>query len=301
MKVRFDAGHKKDIFVKDILGDFVDFVPVCPELEAGFGVPREAVRLVGNIESPRIIGYQTGEDKTEVIEKYSSKRIYKSDIKNLDGYILKKNSPSCGMERVKIFNSNGIPQKNGTGLFARELMNKYPLLPVEEEGRLQDSTIRENFIVRIFAYSRMKELFKNQFSKKKIIEFHTIHKYLMLAHSPKHYKILGNLLGNINNYSLSFFKEEYKCLFMKGLKFKSTVKKNVNVLHHIVGFLKNNLTKNEKKELLEIISDYHSNHVPLIVPVTLLKHYVFKYDIEYIKNQIYLNPHPKELMLRNHV
>jgi uncharacterized protein YbgA (DUF1722 family)/uncharacterized protein YbbK (DUF523 family) len=301
MNVRYDGGHKKDDFIINILGESADLIPVCPELEAGFGVPREEVRMVGSVYSPKVIGLQSGEDKTKIISNYTSKRIIKNDIKNLDGFILKKNSPSCGMEKVKIYDSSGIPKNIGTGVFARTLMDKYPNLPIEEEGRLRDLDTRENFIVRIIFYRRLLDLFRKKFNRTDIIEFHTSIKYLMLAHSPKHYRILGELVGNIKTYQPKRFKEEYKKNYMEGLKLKSTVKKNVNVLQHIVGFMKKYLSSDEKKELLNIISDYHNNLVPLIVPLTLLKHYIIKYNVSYIKDQFYINPPYKELMLRNHV
>lgn len=300
-KVRFDAGHKKSDFVTGVMSDYVKFVSVCPEVEIGMGTPREAVRLVGSEESPEMVGVKSGISWTIKMNSYSDSRIKKADMKKLSGYILKSKSPSCGMERVKVYTEKEMPSHSGSGLFAKALMSAYPYLPIEEEGRLQDKTIRENFIIRLFAYNRLKQLFKEPFSRKKIIQFHTEHKYLLMSHSVKHYKLIGQLVAKISECNPTAFKEEYLRLFMDALKNQATAKKHTNVLMHILGYLKKNLTTDEKKAILESIEDYRLRLIPLIVPVTLLKHYIYKYDTTYIKNQVYLEPHPKELMLRNHV
>jgi len=301
IKVRFDGGHKKDDFVTGILNEFVRFIPVCPELEVGMGVPRESVRLEGAIEQPFMISTKSGIDWTKRMNKYSSVRVNKNDIKSLSGFILKKKSPSCGMERVKVYNKKGMPTHLGVGLFAKSLLEKYPSLPIEEEGRLQDAKLRENFIIRIFAYNRLQKLYAQRFDRNEFIKFHTVHKYLMLSHSPKHYKILGQMVAGINNYKPDEFRSNYLSVFMEGLKIKATTKKHTNVLQHILGFMKNQLTKYDKSSIIKSIDDYHNGLVPLIVPITLIKNYIYKYDIDYIKDQIYLSPHPKEMMLRNHV
>lgn len=301
LKVRFDGGHKKDDFVTGILNEFVRFIPVCPELEVGMGVPRESVRLEGNIEKPLMISTKSGIDWTIRMNKYSLIRVNKNDIRRLSGFILKKKSPSCGMERVKVYNEKGMPTHLGVGLFAKSLLEKYPSLPIEEEGRLQDAKLRENFIIRIFAYNRLQKLYARKFNRNEFIKFHTVHKYLMLSHSPKHYKMLGQMVAGINNYKPNEFRTLYFSVFMEGLKIRATTKKHTNVLQHILGFMKNQLTKYDKSSIINSIDDYHNGLVPLVVPITLIKNYIYKYDIDYIKDQIYLNPHPKEMMLRNHV
>jgi uncharacterized protein YbgA (DUF1722 family)/uncharacterized protein YbbK (DUF523 family) len=300
-KVRFDGGHKHDHYLTDILGPHFRFVPVCPELEVGMGVPREAVRLEGDIEAPRMVGNKTGDDWTDRMNDYAQTRVLRSDLADLSGYILKKNSPSCGMERVKIHVKPGTISKTGVGLFASALINAYPHLPVEEEGRLHDDRLRDNFIVRVFAYYRLRQTFRGRFSRKAAVDFHAAHKYLMLAHSPVHYKKLGQLVAAINKYPPAEFREKYHSLFMEGLSVMATARKNVNVLQHIMGFLKTRLSAEEKKDILSVIEDYHRGLVPLIVPITLVRHYLNKFEVEYISDQVYLNPHPKELMLRNHV
>ena len=299
-KVRYDAGHKHDRYITDILGPYFKFVPVCPEVEVGMPVPRESVRLTGDANAPNMIGNKTGTDWTDRMNKYSAMRVMKLEKENLSGYILKKDSPSCGLFRVKI-HSEHRAERNGRGLYAAALAGQYPLMPVEEEGRLNDPVLRDNFIVRVFAYHRLRQLFEGRTCRKAIVEFHTAHKYLLMAHSPKHYKQLGQLVAAISDYKPSEFKEEYSGLFMECLAVHATTKKNVNVLQHIMGYLKKHLTPEDKQYILSQIEDYHNLLVPLVVPLTLIKHYVFKHNVEYIKNQVYLNPHPKELMLRNHV
>jgi uncharacterized protein YbgA (DUF1722 family)/uncharacterized protein YbbK (DUF523 family) len=300
-KVRFDAGHKRDRYITDILGQFFQFVPVCPELEVGMGVPREAVRLEGSSDTPSMIGNKSGKDWTDRVNDYSKKRVQKGDLRNVSGYILKKDSPSCGMERVRVYGSSGMPAKSGVGLYAAHLMKQFPLLPIEEEGRLNDARIRENFIERIFAYHALQKLFADRFSRGRVVRFHTTSKYLLLSHSPTHYKQLGSLVAAVKKYSPADFRDEYSWLFMEALTVKTTTRKNVNVLQHILGFVKNDLPRDDKKYVLDVIEDYRNGLVPLIVPMTLIKNFIRKYNVEYIADQTYLNPHPKQLMLRNHV
>jgi len=299
-KVRYDSGHKHDRYITDVLGPYFKFVPVCPEVEVGMTVPRESVKLSGDIESPRMVGNKTGTDWTEKMSKFVAMRTKQLEKEKLSGYILKKDSPSCGMERVKVYSGSQAVRK-GRGFWGGALLDHFPLMPVEEEGRLNDARLRDNFIVRVFSYHRLQNLFEGHFSRKAVVEFHTAHKYLMLAHSPKHYKELGQLVAAMAKTSTAEFKTEYMKLFMEGLGRKTTVKKNVNVLQHILGFLKKQLDPGDKKYILQQIDDYHNFLVPLVVPLTLIKHYIYKHDVEYVMNQVYLNPHPKELMLRNHV
>jgi uncharacterized protein YbgA (DUF1722 family)/uncharacterized protein YbbK (DUF523 family) len=300
-KVRFDAGHKHDRYATDLLGQFVTFVPVCPEIEVGMGVPREAVRLVGDPENPRMVGSRTGVDWSKRMNNYADQRVKQRDLSDLSGFILKNRSPSCGMERVKVYIKPDTVERKGTGLFASALLERFPDLPIEEEGRLIDATLRENFVERVFAYKRLQHLFTQPFARGAVVTFHSNHKFLLLAHSTECYRKLGQLVARIKEINPAQFKKEYRSLFMQTLRFKATVKKNTNVLQHIAGFLKNHLVTSEKSDLHSAIEDYHNSLVPLIVPITLLRHFISKYDVEYIINPFYLNPHPKELMLRNHV
>lgn len=300
-KVRFDASHKRDPFITEILGKYFEWVTVCPELEVGMGVPREAVRLVASGENLRMVGVRSKEDWTGRMVQYAKRRADEIGKMGLSGFILKSKSPSCGMERVRYYSDAGMPGANGPGLFARAIIERFPLLPIEEEGRLNDPELRENFIERIFCYHRLQSLVAERFRRGAMVEFHTIHKYLLLAHSPDHYRRLGVIVASMAKLTSAEFTEQYSALFMEALRVRATVKKNVNVLQHILGYFKNNLTAEEKADVLGAIEDYRMRLVPIVVPMTLVRHFVKKHRIEYIQDQVYLNPHPKEMMLRNHV
>ncbi|MFH1687687.1 MAG: DUF523 and DUF1722 domain-containing protein [bacterium] len=298
---RYDGGHMRDGYIADVLAEYFDFAPVCPELEAGMGKIREPVQLEGNLESPRLVGIKSGQDWTARMIQYSSRRLRKADLSETCGYILKSRSPSCGMERVKLYSPTGRVARKAVGLFAAALMKKYPDLPVEEEGRLGDPDLRENFIVRVFAYDRLRQLFAGRFRRSEIIAFHISHKCLLLAHHPATYRQLGWLLAATQDTSASELRQQYRHLFMTALSHRATVKKNVNVLQHIRGSLKKHISASEEADLLTVIAEYHRELVPLIVPLTLVRHHVDKHQITYIQDQVYLNPHPSELMLRNRV
>jgi uncharacterized protein YbgA (DUF1722 family)/uncharacterized protein YbbK (DUF523 family) len=298
--VRFDGGHKRDRFVTDTLGQFLEFVPVCPEMECGLGVPRESMRLVGKPESPRLVTNRTKIDHTERMITWARKRVQELEKEDLCGFIFKSRSPSSGMERVRVYNEKGIPEKKGVGMFARIFMEHFPLLPVEEDGRLHDIRLRENFIERIFALKRWRDLLDENRNRGRLVAFHTQHKLLILSHSQKHSRILGKLVAAAKSISPKQLYPQYQALFMEALKLKTTVKKNINVLQHMMGYFKKQLSADEKHELLETFDQYREGYIPLIVPLTLIKHYVRKYDQPYLNQQVYLNPHPVELKLRNH-
>jgi uncharacterized protein YbgA (DUF1722 family)/uncharacterized protein YbbK (DUF523 family) len=300
-EVRFDGGHKRDNFLTDVLGQYVEWVPVCPEVETGLGTPREAMRLIGDPHRPRLVTIKSGTDHTGAVEKMTENRIKDLEELDLSGYVFKKGSPSCGIERVRVYNAQGMPSRNGVGLFARAFIEQFPLIPVEEEGRLCDEPLRENFIERVFCYRRWQDLVQSGATRQTLVQFHTIHKYLLLAHSPQQYQVLGRLVGQAERYRPKDLANRYGELFMKALAMKATVRKHVNVLQHILGYFKDRLGAQEKTELLGVIGDYHQGLTPLVVPMTLIKHYVRIFDVGYIRDQVYLNPHPKELMLRNHV
>lgn len=300
-EVRFDGGHKRDNFLTDVLGPYVEWVPVCPEVEAGLGTPREAMRLVGDPQEPRLVTIKSGTDHTRALDTMATNRIAELKELDLSGFVFKRGSPSCGVERVRVYTEHGMPSHNGVGIFARAFVEQFPLIPVEEEGRLCDAPLRENFIERVFCYRRYQDLLQNGVTRQAVVRFHTIHKYLLLAHSTQHYQQLGRLVGQAERYRPKELAIKYGELFMKALALKATVRKHVNVLQHILGYFKDRLGTQEKAELLGVIGDYHHGLTPLIVPLTLIKHYVQLFDVGYIRDQVYLNPHPKELMLRNHV
>ena len=299
--VRYDGGHKLDRFLTDTLGQYVKYVPVCPELECGLGVPRESMRLVGNPDSPRLLTLRTHRDHTGRMVGWAKKRVRELEKENLCGFIFKSNSPSSGMERVKVYNEKGMPVKKGSGIFARVFMAHFPLLPVEEEGRLHDPKLRENFIERIFAMKHWREVLEERWSVGHLVKFHTRNKLLILSHSERHYRMMGRLIAKGKEIPIKKLYKDYETLLMEALRLKSTIRKNTKFLEHMMGYFKKQLSADEKQELLEIIQQYRSGHVPVIVPITLMNHYVRKYKQPYLTQQTYLNPHPIDLKLRNHV
>ena len=299
--VRFDGGHKLDRYLTDTLGQFVEYVPVCPEVECGFGVPRESFRLVGDPGNPRLVTSRTNQDHTERMAAWAKKRVAELEKENLCGFIFKSGSPSSGMERVRMYDHNGVPSKVGVGIFARIFMDHFPLLPVEEEGRLHDPRLRENFIERIFALKRWRDGLKEKPSLKALVAFHTRNKLLLLAHSPQHHRQMGRLVAGGRELPLKELYARYQEIFLEALQLKTTNKKHTNVLMHMLGYFKGQLSAGEKQEMLELIEQYRLEALPIVVPMTLMSHYVRKYDETYLKEQTYLQPHPAELHLRNHV
>jgi uncharacterized protein YbgA (DUF1722 family)/uncharacterized protein YbbK (DUF523 family) len=300
-RVRYDGGHKLDRFLTDTLGQYVEYVPVCPEVECGFGVPREALRLVGNPESPCLVTSHTHQDYTERMEHWAKRRVIDLEKEGLCGFIFKSNSPSSGMERVRVYSEKGMPVKKGRGVFAGIFMEHFPLIPVEDEGRLHDPILRENFIERIFTLTRWREVLSKKWGMGNLVEFHTHHKLLLLSHSEKHHRSMGKLVATGKDMPIEELYAQYEALLMEALKLKTTPRKNTNVLMHMMGYFKRQLDPDEKQELLEIIQQYREGYIPLIVPITLINHYVRRYNEAYLSKQIYLHPHPIELQLRNHV
>ena len=300
-KVRYDGGHKLDRYLVETLGAYVEYVSVCPEVECGLPIPRESLRLVGEPEAPRLVTTRTGRDETERMVRWASKRVQALEKEGLCGFIFKSKSPSSGMERVKLYDRNGVPSNRGVGLFAMHFMNQFPYLPVEEDGRLHDPLLKENFIERIFVFKRWRDMAEAGPGRGRLVDFHTRHKLLLLSRGPKHVTEAGRLVAAARELPVKELFTRYRDLLMEALRGKATVKRNTNVLHHVMGYFKKDLSADEKQELLEVIGRYHDGLVPLIVPITLLNHYVRKYDQPYLKGQFYLNPHPAELKLRNHV
>jgi len=299
--VRYDGGHKLDRFLTDTLGQYVEYVPVCPEVECGLGVPRESMHLEGDPDSPRLITSRTNRDMTKCMVSWAKRRVVEIEEEDLCGFIFKSDSPSSGMERVKVYHEKGMPVKKGIGMFARIFMEHFPLFPVEDEGRLHNPELRENFIERIFALKRWREVLTKKESRGNVVDFHTKHKLLILSHSPRHYRMMGIFVARAKDLPLKELYWQYQTLLMESLKLKATPKKNANVLQHMMGYFKEQLSSDEKQEWLEVIDHYRKEYIPFIVPMTLINHYVRKYDQPYLKQQVYLNPHPLELQLRNHV
>jgi uncharacterized protein YbgA (DUF1722 family)/uncharacterized protein YbbK (DUF523 family) len=300
--VRYDGGHKLDRYLTGTLGLFVEWVPVCPEVEMGLPTPRESMRLVGDAVNPRLMAPKSGADHTDAMIAWAKKRVEELAAEGLHGFVFKKDSPSSGLYRVRVYNEKGMAQRNGTGMFPREVMRRYPLLPVEEEGRLNDMHLRENFIERVFTYFRWTEMLNKEPTPGGLVSFHTAHKLTLMAHSPHHYTEMGRLVADAGIQHWDEMVSAYGNQLMEGLRVMGTRGKHVNVMQHLMGFLKNHITTQDKQELLHHIEDYRIELLPLVVPLTLLKHHLNRYPVPgWVHKQVYLNPYPKELMLRNHV
>ena len=299
--VRWNGGHTRDRFLTDTLGQYVDYVPVCPEVECGLPTPREPLRQVGTPEHPRLVTTKTKIDLTDQMVAWARRRVVELEKENLCGFVCMARSPSSGMERVKVYDAHGMPHKTGVGVFARAFMEHFPLLPVEENGRLCDARLRENFIERIFTLNRWRAMLARGRTRGNLVDFHARHKLLLMAHSPKHCRQMGRLVGQGKTFLPTDLFEQYQDLLMGAMRLKTTPRKHTNVLQHMMGYFKRQMAPDEKKEMLEVIEQYRKELIPLIVPATLLGHYVRKYREPYLSRQVYLHPHPAELRLRNHV
>lgn len=297
--VRFDGGHKRDRFLTDILGAYVEFVPVCPEVDIGLGTPRESIHLVRAEGGERLVGVKSGADHTEKMDAYAREKSDALAPLGLRGYVLKKDSPSCGMERVRVYDANGVPAKDGSGAFARRLMERHPVLPIEEEGRLRDPRLRENFVTRLFAYDRWLRLRASSPKPKDVVAFHTAHKMLVLAHSPQDYASLGRLVARAGAMDVGELLDRYERTFMAGLGRVASPGRHENVLEHFAGFLKNELDTPDKEELHRVFQDYRAGYVPLVTPLTLLRHHLKRLGHDWVEAQVYLEPYPRDLALRS--
>lgn len=301
-KVRFDGGRKRDSFLTGTLARFVTFVPVCPELEIGLGAPRESMRLVESEDGgSRLVAPRSGLDHTRAIERHAKSKLEELAALDLSGFVLEKDSPSCGLERVRVYSRAGRPSRTGRGLLAAALRERFPLLPVEEEGRLSDLELRESFLERVFAYRRVRTLFARGASLGQLVRFHTAEKLLLLAHDPEGYRELGRLVANAGSLPRAELRERYAEKYMEILARRATPGRHANVLEHMLGRLKHKLAPGDEAELLGLLRDLRAGLVPPIVPITLLRHHVRVHGVAYPQGLRYLEPHPKELLLRNHV
>ena len=300
-RVRFDGGHKRSHFLANDLADLVDYHKVCPEFEMGLGIPRPSLQIQKKPEGLRLVDNKNEIDHTERMISFTESKVEQIQKLNLDGFILKKDSPSCGLFKVRVYNSKGIPAKNGKGFFARALEEAFPWLPMEDEGRMNDPLLRENFFERVFAYSRLQDFFKSKWTIGSLSSFHAREKFLLLAHDEKMYRELGRWVAQAKGKDREAIEQRYIQVYMEGLSRLASPKKHRNVLLHLMGFLKKLLSPTQKKELIKVIDDYTSGLIPLITPLTLLAHFVNVFEIEYLRIQSYLNPHSKLLRLQNYV
>ena len=299
--VRYDGGHKRDRFITDQLAKYMAFLPVCPEMDSGMTVPRPPIRLVGDPNNPRAVGVDNPKmDVTHQLESYAIHQT--ANLSSISGYILKKDSPSCGMKRVKVYpEQRNCAVRQGTGIYAGILVRQHPNLPVEDEGRLNDPVLRENFINRVFIYRHWQQIITEQLTPVKLIDFHAQHKYLVMAHSQAAYKRMGQLLSRIPKKELQRISSEYFSELMAALRRPVNRKGHTNALQHIMGYLKRDINAEDKAELVASIERYRQGEIPLIVPITLFRHYFRLHPDPYIAKQVYLQPHPESLGLRNHL
>jgi uncharacterized protein YbgA (DUF1722 family)/uncharacterized protein YbbK (DUF523 family) len=309
-KVRYDGGHRHDHYITDTLAKYFRFVSVCPEVGCGMSIPRETMRLEGDPARPRLMTIKSRIDKTEQMQAYCREKVEELETEDLCGFIFKKDSPSSGLFRVKVYKNlpprdgiskSSVTVRSGRGLFAEAVTRAFPFLPVEEDGRLNDPVLRENFIERVYTYSRWKNFLRCDPDLGDLVDFHTQHKLLVMAHSPTIYRELGALVGKGAQLSKAELFLHYGELLMMAMSMCATVKKHTDVLMHIMGYFKAVLSREEKEELLELIRQYRDNLLPHIVPLTMLKHYCLKFNEPYLRRQLYLSPVPDELALRNHV
>lgn len=299
--VRYNGGHKRDRFLSDTLGPWVEWVPVCPEVDVGMGIPRPTIRLVDDGDGPRLVEPASGKDYTDAMNEYSKVKLREIDVANLDGYVLKRASPSCGMQRVKVYRNDGLLHTKGVGTFAARLQETAPNLPTEEEGRLNDDLLRENFIERVFCRNRWRNLVQKPRTRRRLVAFHTAHKLLLWAHNEAGMRRLGRLVAGAGTMPDRELFARYEEELQQVMKTKATRKRHTNVLQHALGYLKRVLEPAEKREILTAVEDYRHGLLPLIVPVTLIRYNVRRHEIDYLLGQLYFDPHPKELLLRNHV
>jgi uncharacterized protein YbgA (DUF1722 family)/uncharacterized protein YbbK (DUF523 family) len=300
--VRYDGGHKLDRFLVNTLGQYVEWVSACPEVETGMSIPRESLRLVGDPQAPRLVTIKSAQDYTERMQSWAGERLEQLAEVKLHGFVFKKDSPSSGLYRVKVYTEKGMPSKIGTGIFPREVKMRFPLLPLEEEGRLHDMRLRESFIDRVFAYYRWQNLMEQNPTPGGLVQFHTAHKLTLMAHSPSHYREMGRLVAQAGTLAWDELTEAYSRSLMEGLQVMTSPGKHTNVLQHVMGFLRDQISGEDKAELLAYIEDYRKGLLPLIVPLTLLQHHLHRHPVpDWVHQQVYLHPYPKELLLRNHV
>jgi uncharacterized protein YbbK (DUF523 family)/uncharacterized protein YbgA (DUF1722 family) len=300
-KVRWDGEHRRDPLVVDVLGPYVEWVPICPEEELGLGVPREPIRLVGLSAAPRLLAERSGRDLTEAMRRYAGARVAALERQDLWGYVTKKDSPSCGLARVRVHPARGgPPRRDGVGAFAAVLLARMPLLPIEEEGRLHDPAVRESFVERIFAYARWKALLAKGMRRVDLVAFHGAHAFALMAHSPAACRALGAVARRVSRGPFRRTVDAYGRGFMAALCVPATRGRHAAVLQRLLACLREVLPAPERTELARLVEDYARGLVPLVVPLTLLRHHVRRHGIASLVEQTYLDPDPAELLLRNH-
>jgi uncharacterized protein YbgA (DUF1722 family)/uncharacterized protein YbbK (DUF523 family) len=302
--VRFDGMHKRDAYVVDTLGRYFELVRVCPEVEVGMGVPRETIRLVADPDAPggaRLVAPKSGVDWTGRMAAWSRERLDGLAALDLCGYVCKKDSPSSGMTRVKVYGAHGIPDRSGAGVFTRMFMDRFPLVPVEEEGRLNDPALRENFVQRVFRMKAWRDFLASSPDRGDLVAFHTDHKLLLLTHARTAYTELGRLVAAAKTMPWPDLLARYGEGFLRALAHPATRGRTTDVLLHMLGHFRRVLDADDRAELADAIAWYRAEQVPLVVPLTLFRHHLRRHEVPWLARQVFLDPHPAEMMLRNHV
>lgn len=298
--VRYDGGHCRDGFLVDTLGRWFELVPVCPEVELGMTIPRPTIRLVEGEGGTRLVAPSSGQDFTAAMQAFAQRKVDELKRADLDGYVVKRGSPSCGLERIRVYRGDMPVRRDASGLYTRALAEAWPALPIEEDGRLNDVKLRENFIERVFGRNRWRALVGGGLSRRRLVEFHTAHKLLIRAHDEAAYQRLGRLVGSAGTIDDAELYRAYELELQAALCTRSTARSHVNVLQHALGYLKTLLEPREKREILAAVEDFRRGLLPLVVPLSLLRYEIRRHDVAYLAGQLYFDPHPKELMLRNH-
>lgn len=296
-KVRFDGGHRQNRFCKDELSQVFKFVPLCPEVGIGMPIPRKTIRLIGDTDAPRAVySDNTGEDFTDALQVYA--KDHTEQLSQMSGYVFCKASPSCGLERVKVYKDNGYADKTGTGIFAAKVREMYPLMPLEEDGRLNDPLLKDSFIKRVFIYNEWQQLLQKGLTPNRLFKFHARHKLTLLAHCQPTYRQLGPLLSGVTDGDVEVVASRYIERLMKALKNTANRKNNTNVLMHLQGFLKDKLSNGDRAELASCIMDYHNGTQTILSVITLFKHHLRRHPVPYVEQQSYINPYPQKLAIQ---
>ncbi|MEU0519563.1 DUF523 and DUF1722 domain-containing protein [Streptosporangium sp. NPDC006007] len=296
--VRFNGGHSRDRFLSGELDAHVDWVRVCPEMEIGLGTPRETLRLERSTAGPRLVTRKTGADLTDRMTELATRRARALDV---DGYVFKSRSPSCGVHGIPVYAGETAVERGGRGLFAAHVLDTHPLLPVEDEGRLNDALLRETFVERIFAHARLRALLESDWHARDLVAFHSRHKMQMLAHDPALYREAGRLVARAGVRPRLELAADYARVFGTAFARKASIGRNVNVLQHCMGMMGESLDPARRADLTEVIASYRAGRVALSVPTALLRHHALGEAAAYVRDQTYFAPYPPELRLRNHV
>lgn len=295
-EVRFDGGHKRDNFLTEVLGRYMEWVPICPEVEAGLGIPREPMRLVGNSQHPRLITVDTQQDKTKMLERFSTGRVRELKSLDLSGYVFKARSPSCGTQAVPLYDREGGFNRSGVGLFASRFMDRFPLIPIEEEDRLLDEDQRAHFLERVYCYRRWCEFLRSPITKQGLVHFHAAHKYLLMAHSRVHSQRLGSLVARGHLSRPADIARRYGVELMNAMRVRTSLPKHASVLQHLLGYFRKRLTQPERATMQRMIEDFRKGHVPLALPLTAIEDMAQRFELTYLCEQVYFEPYPRHLM-----